>query len=125
MTAVAERAPSAARRTGHSTVASEAREWSERTPAGVAMREKDLGIWREITWASLWADVLAAAHGLLALGVRPGDRVSIQSEDRPEWVILDLATVVVRGVTVGLYPTNPEAEVQYLLADSGSRVHLA
>ncbi len=107
MTAVVERAPSAAHRTGHPTVASEARDWSERTPTGVAMREKDLGIWREISWSDLWADVLAAAHGLLALGVRPGDRVSIQSEDRPEWVILDLATVAVRGVTVGLYPTNP------------------
>ncbi len=125
MTAVAERAPSAAHRSGHPTVASEARDWSERTPTGVAMREKDLGIWREINWASLWADVLAAAHGLLALGVRPGDRVSIQSEDRPEWVILDLATVAIRGVTVGLYPTNPAAEVKYLLADSGSKVHLA
>jgi long-chain acyl-CoA synthetase len=89
------------------------------------MREKDYGIWQEITWSQLWADVLAAAHGLLALGLRKGDRVSIQSEDRPEWVILDLATVAVRGITVGLYPTNPPAEVQYLLSDSGSRVHLA
>ena len=46
-----------------------------------------------------------------------GDRVSIQSEDRPEWVILDLATVAVRGITVGFYPTNPAAEVEYLLTD--------
>ncbi len=89
------------------------------------MREKDLGIWQEITWTELWEQVLDAAYGLLALGIAPGDRVSIQSEDRPEWIILDLATVAVRGVTVGLYPTNPASEVQYLLTDSGSRVHLA
>jgi long-chain acyl-CoA synthetase len=89
------------------------------------MREKDLGIWQEIRWADLWEQVLDAAHGLLALGIKPGDRVSIQSEDRPEWVILDLATVAVRGVSVGLYPTNPASEVEYLLADSGAKVHLA
>ncbi|HEY7564209.1 MAG TPA: AMP-binding protein [Acidimicrobiia bacterium] len=125
MTAVAERSSTPAAYLTQSTVASKVRDWAARTPNAVAMREKDYGIWQEITWSQLWADVLAAAHGLLALGLRKGDRVSIQSEDRPEWVILDLATVAVRGITVGLYPTNPPAEVQYLLSDSGSRVHLA
>lgn len=107
------------------TVASLVRDRAQRTPDMVALREKDYGIWQEITWGEYWEQVLLAAHGLLALGVKVGDRVSIHSEDRPEWVILDIATVAVRGVTVGLYPTNPAAEVQYLLSDSGSRVHLA
>jgi long-chain acyl-CoA synthetase len=107
------------------TVAAHVREWAERTPTAVAMREKDFGIWQEVTWAQFWDEVVAAAHGLLALGVRPGDRVSIHSEDRPEWVILDVATVALRAVTVGLYPTNPAAEVRYILSDSGARVHLA
>jgi long-chain acyl-CoA synthetase len=89
------------------------------------MREKEFGIWQEITWSQLWETVVEAAHGLLALGVEPGDRVSIHSEDRPEWVILDMATVAVRGITVGLYPSNPAAEVEYLLSDSGAKVHLA
>ena len=89
------------------------------------MREKDLGIWQELTWDHVWNDVLDAAHALLALGIEPGDRVSIHSEDRPEWVILDIATVAVRAITVGLYPTNPAAEVEYLLGDCGSTVHLA
>ena len=39
-------------------------------------------------------------------------------------VIVDLATVAIRGITVGLYPTNPAAEVEYMLADSGSVVHI-
>ncbi len=56
---------------------------------------------------------------------QPGDRVSIHAEDRPEWVILDLATVAVRGITVGFYPTNPAAEVEYLLQDCGACVHFA
>ena len=51
--------------------------------------------------------------------------MSIHAEDRPEWIILDLAAVAVRGVTVGFYPTNPAAEVEYLLTDCGACVHLA
>jgi long-chain acyl-CoA synthetase len=110
---------------GYRTIATRAKEWADKRPDSVAMRDKDLGIWRERTWAEVWDDVMTAAHGLLALGVDVGDRVSIHSEDRPEWVILDLAAVAVRGVTVGLYPTNPAAEVVYTLNDCGSKIHLA
>lgn len=107
------------------TVASLARKRAQEFPKTVAMREKDFGIWREVTWSELWDQIETAAHGLLALGVETGDRVSIHSEDRPEWVILDLAAVAVRAVTVGLYPTNPAAEVEYTLKDCTARVHLA
>ena len=107
------------------TVASLARDWGSSDPARIAMREKDFGIWQEYSWARTWDLVMDAAHGLLALGIEVGDRVSIQAEDRPEWVILDLATVAVRGITVGFYPTNPAAEVEYLLTDCGATVHLA
>ncbi len=107
------------------TVASLAKTRAEQSPRRVAMREKDLGIWRELTWGQAWDLVEQAAHGLLALGVDVGDRVSIHSEDRPEWVVLDLATVAIRGINVGLYPTNPTAEVEYLISDCGSSVHLA
>ncbi|MPZ51859.1 MAG: AMP-binding protein [Acidimicrobiia bacterium] len=101
-----------------------AQRWAREHPTAVAMREKDLGVWQEITWESLWDQITTAAHGLLALGVGKGDRVSIHSEDRPEWIILDLATVAIRGITVGLYPTNPPAEVLHLLRDAGSILHL-
>ena len=111
--------------TGFSTVASRARDWAELSPDLVAMREKDFGIWQEKTWSELWDEVLTAANGLLSLGVDHGDVVSIHSEDRPEWVILDLAAVAIRAITTGLYPTNPAPEVKYLLKDSGAKVHLA
>ena len=125
ITAEARHGPSAAADSGVTTVATLARDWARRAPHQVAMREKDLGIWQELTWDRVWNDVLDAAHALLALGVEPGDRVSIHSEDRPEWVVLDIAAVAVRAITVGLYPTNPATEVEYLLGDSGSTVHLA
>lgn len=88
----------------------------------VAMREKRLGIWCEITWYQYWEDIQDIGHALIALGIERGDRVAIQSENRPQWLVLDLATVAVGGVTVGLYPTNPSAEVSYLLSHSGSRL---
>ena len=107
------------------TLVTRVRDRAASNPDGVALRKKDLGVWQETTWAAYWETIQLTAHGLLALGVEPGDRVSIQSENRPEWVILDLATVAIRGVTVGLYPTNPSAEVAYLVSHSGSTVHFA
>jgi long-chain acyl-CoA synthetase len=112
-------------RTGTTTIASRIRDRAGRAPDGVALREKDRGIWREINWAGYWRRVLEVGHALLALGVEPGDRVAIHSENRPEWLYGDVGTVAVRGVTVGLYPTNPAPEVRYLLADSGAKVLLA
>ena len=125
MTLVVEERSSTDAPTPTVTVASLARDWGTSDPARIAMREKDFGIWQEYSWARTWELILDAAHGLLALGIEVGDRVSIQAEDRPEWVILDLATVAVRGITVGFYPTNPAAEVEYLLTDCGATVHLA
>ncbi len=89
------------------------------------MREKHLGVWREISWESYWDQTLTVAHALLSLGIAPGDRIAVQSENRPEWLYTDLATVAIRATTVGLYPTNPAAEVGYLLAHCGARVLVA
>ncbi|MCJ7726682.1 MAG: AMP-binding protein, partial [Acidimicrobiia bacterium] len=62
------------------------------------------------------------AHALLAAGIEVGDRVAIHSENRPEWVYTDIGSIAARAVCMGLYPTNPAAEVEYLLADSGARM---
>ncbi len=94
-------------------------------PDLVAMRVKRLGIWQDITWSDYADHVSLVGHALLALGIGPADRVAIHSENRPEWLFCDLATIAVRGITVGLYPTNPPAEVAYLLRDSGSRILIA
>ncbi len=94
-------------------------------PALTSMRVKRLGIWQDISWADYAEQLRLAGHALLSLGIEPGDRVAIHSENRPEWLVTDLGTIAVRGITVGLYPTNPPAEVAYLLADSGSRILVA
>ncbi|WP_243774943.1 AMP-dependent synthetase/ligase [Actinomadura barringtoniae] len=107
------------------TIATRVRDRAVETPGRVAMREKDLGIWQEVTWGTYWDTVLTVAHALLALGVEPGDRVAVHAENRREWLYTDLATVAVRGTTMGLYPTNPAAEVGYLLRHSGSKILIA
>ena len=60
--------------------------------------------------------------GLAALGVKPGDRVALMSDSRPEWVIADLAILTAGAVTVPIYPTLPAALAGYILADSGAEV---
>jgi long-chain acyl-CoA synthetase len=107
------------------TTVTRLRERASLKPSGVALRYKDLGIWRDVTWGDYWNHVQDVACGLIALNIQPGDRVAIHSENRPEWVYSDLATVAARGVTMALYPTNPPAEVKYLLENSGAKILIA
>ena len=60
--------------------------------------------------------------GLAAIGVKPGDRVALMSDSRPEWVIADLAILTAGAVTVPIYPTLPAEPAGYILADSGAEV---
>ncbi|HEU4540723.1 MAG TPA: AMP-binding protein [Jiangellaceae bacterium] len=101
------------------------RERAERDPDRVCMREKRFGIWQDITWREYWETVRLVAHALSALGVRPGERVAIHSENRPEWLYADVGSVAIRAMSVGLYSTNPPSEVGYILRDSGTRVLIA
>ncbi len=78
--------------------------------------------WTPITWDQLAGQVRAMAGFLHAQGVRPGDRVAILSENRPEWAITDLATQLVGAVNVSLYTSLPPAQVAYIVKDSGSRI---
>ncbi|MCM0676592.1 AMP-binding protein [Micromonospora phytophila] len=107
------------------TIASRVRDRARDAPDRAAMREKIRGIWQETTWSEYWDTVLTVGHGLLALGIDPADRVAVLAENRREWLWTDVATVAVRAVTVGLYPTNPAGDIGYLLAHSGARVLVA
>jgi len=107
---------------GVETPASLVRDHAEHRPGAVAMRAKSRGVWREITWSDYWDNVETFAHALIAAGIDEGDRVAIHSENNPEWVFTDIGSIAARAVCMGLYPTNPSVEVEYLLADSGSRL---
>ena len=94
-------------------------------PKSVALRDKHLGRWRETTWKGYADRIARVAAGLRELGVVPGDRVAIHAENRPEWVVADLAIQALGAISVGLYPTSPEAEVSYLLGHCGAKVLIA
>jgi long-chain acyl-CoA synthetase len=91
-------------------------------PDRVALRHKDLGRWREFTWADYADHVARAGLAFRVLGVGAGDRVAIIGENRPEWIFADLGAQGIGAVVVGVYTTSPAAEVEYLLDHSGTSV---
>src|SRR5437773_5391149 len=96
--------------------------WRAR-PARVAFRAKELGVYRETTWAALAARVAAVAQGLAArFGVGRGSTVAILGNPCPEWTIADLAAQALGAVSYGIYPTSAAAEVAYLLNHGGASV---
>ena len=95
------------------------------TPHDIAMRKKDLGIWKQYRWDAYAERAAAVGLGLKALGVGPGDRVAVHSLNRPAWLLADLGAQGIGAITVGVYPTSPSAEVQYLLDHSGATVLVA
>ncbi|MBM3302313.1 MAG: AMP-binding protein, partial [Deltaproteobacteria bacterium] len=87
----------------------------------VAFRQKVFGLWRDISWREYGQAVREVALGLMELGLKKGDRVSIIGENRPEWLYSDLGIMAAGGITVGIYTTNSADEVGYILGHSGSR----
>jgi long-chain acyl-CoA synthetase len=85
-----------------------------------AYRHKVGERWVGLTHADVEQRVRAVSLGLRELGVRPGDRVAILSENRPEWAIADYACLCARAADVPIYPTLPTKQVEYILRDSGA-----
>ena len=90
-----------------------------------AIREKRKGIWQEISWKRYLERVRHVSLGLEQLGMQSGDNASILAENCPEWLFCDLAIQCLRGVSVGIYPTNSEEQVQYIIDHSQSRFVVA
>ncbi len=86
----------------------------------MALRAKRGGRWVDIGYREMAEQVQDLSVGLLELGVRPGDRVAILSENRPEWAIADYACLAARCTDVPIYPTLPPRQAQYVLRDSGA-----
>jgi long-chain acyl-CoA synthetase len=77
-------------------------------------------VWADVTAAQFADEVTAAARGLIAAGVAPGDRVAMLSRTRYEWSLLDYAILAVGGVTVPIYETSSADQIRWILADSGA-----
>ncbi len=87
----------------------------------VAMREKEFGIWRPITWQEYLDRVRAMALGLVRLGLQEGDKVAMIGDNRPEGLMAEMATLCARGVAVWLFQDCLMEEVRYIVDHSDAK----
>ena len=87
----------------------------------VAMREKEFGVWRPITWGRYLEEVRLLALGLAALGLGRGDKVALIGHNRPEGLWAEMATLALGGIVVWLYQDALIDEVQYVVDHSDAR----
>ena len=78
------------------------------------------GSWQSISWAETAQKVASFAQSLKDIGLEPGDRVMLVSENRPEWFIADLGIMAAGCVTVPTYTTNTERDHQHIIEDAGA-----
>ncbi|BBO90773.1 AMP-binding protein [Desulfosarcina ovata] len=87
----------------------------------VAMREKQFGLWRPITWQDYFENVKYLSLGLLRLGLEPGDKVAMIGDNRPEGLWAEMATLCAGGVAVWLFQDCLIDEVKYILDHSDTK----
>jgi len=88
---------------------------------GSALRYKENGDWREISYREFVRSARDVARGLIAVGIEPGQRVSILSDTRPEWTIADAGSLCAGTVVAPIYHTNSPEECEYVLRHSEAR----
>ncbi|MFI8828367.1 AMP-dependent synthetase/ligase [Streptomyces sp. NPDC053431] len=90
-------------------------------PAAVLFsRRRPDGGWADVTASAFAAEVHSVAKGLIAQGLRPGDRLALMSRTRYEWTLLDFAAWAAGLITVPLYPTSSAYQTRWILQDSGA-----
>jgi long-chain acyl-CoA synthetase len=88
----------------------------------IAIREKEYGVWREVTWAEYGRNVAELALGLHELGVRGGDTIGILSDNRPEWAYAVLAAQSLGAMPLGLFPDTENLDLlHHMIAYPGVR----
>ncbi|MFF2376623.1 AMP-dependent synthetase/ligase [Streptomyces xiamenensis] len=97
---------------------------AEQAPAATVIRRKTDGHWTDVTAAAFAAEVLAVAKGLVATGVRPGDRVALKARTRYEWAVLDFALWAAGAQSVPLHPATSDGQTARILRDSGAELLL-
>jgi len=91
-------------------------------PSKVALRYKSNGQWRDITWRRYGEMVQQVSKGLMSLGLGHGDKISLLSNNRPEWHITDVGAMSIGGATAAIYTTNSPEQVAYIVQHSESKV---
>jgi len=91
-------------------------------PHKTALGFKQNGRYQTWSWTTLALQVRRLAEFLRSQGVRKGDRIALLSENRPEWVAVDLAAFCLGASTVPLYPQSSESDIRYILEHSSARV---
>ncbi|MCP1402694.1 AMP-dependent synthetase/ligase [Achromobacter insolitus] len=91
------------------------REQARLRPAAIAIRQKDFGIWKPLSWAEYWRRACHVGLGMRAQGLSVGGRVAIVSENRVEWLLAQMGAGAVGAVAVGVYSTSPAEEMGYVL----------
>ncbi|MCM2413477.1 AMP-dependent synthetase/ligase [Streptomyces sp. RKAG290] len=86
----------------------------------VLSRKQPDGSWQDVTAADFAAEVLAVAKGLIAEGLRSGDRIAIMARTTYEWTLLDFAGWAAGLITVPIYPTSSAFQARWILQDSGA-----
>ncbi|TNC24632.1 AMP-dependent synthetase/ligase [Amycolatopsis alkalitolerans] len=95
-------------------------ERAARDPGHAAFARKIDGTWQTVTSREFAEQVAGLAAGLIAAGIKPGDRVGVMSGTSYAWVLCDLAILTAGAVTVPVYETSSAAQVAWVLADSGA-----
>ena len=89
-------------------------------PHRIAASRKVGGAWKPLTWALLAALAEEAAWGLIACGVKPGDRVSLVGSTRVEWTVADLGIAHAGAVSVPVYQSDTADEIRYVVQNSST-----
>ena len=94
-------------------------------PDQVAMRVKDRGIWQGYTWKDCYEKVRFFCMGMISLGLKRGDKVSVLGENKPEWYWAELAVQAAGGTAVGIFTDCIPSEVKYFAEHSDSKFVIA
>jgi long-chain acyl-CoA synthetase len=86
-----------------------------------AVNHRGDGKWINMPAATFVERIKNCALGLASLGIRPGDRIALLSENRPEWSIVDLAILSLGAINVPIYTTQAVEQIEYILSDSGAK----
>ncbi|MFH2012762.1 MAG: AMP-binding protein [Pseudomonadota bacterium] len=90
----------------------------------VALRKKEYGIWKDISWKEYGKNVKYVSLGLAALELKKGERVTMVGENCPEWLYADLGIMSAGGITSAIYTTSSPEQCEYIIGHSEARFHI-